>query len=73
MDEGELEFVVTEFVARKFDILVCTTIIESGVGYPKRCNTIIIEGTDKFGLSQLYQLRGKLVGLKGRHMPVAYA
>ena len=58
MNEDELEKVMTEFVAGKFDLLVCTTIIESGLDIPN-CNTIIIEGADKFGLSQLYQLRGR--------------
>ena len=49
MSEGELEQVMTDFVAHRFDILVCTTIIESGLDIPN-CNTIIIEGADKFGL-----------------------
>ena len=58
MNEDELEKVMTEFVAGKFNLLVCTTIIESGLDIPN-CNTIIIEGADKFGLSQLYQLRAR--------------
>ena len=68
MAEGELERVMTEFVAGKHDLLVCTTIIESGLDIPN-CNTIIIEGADKFGLSQLYQLRGRV----GRFNRQAYA
>ena len=59
MNEDELEQVMTEFVAGEYDILVCTTIIESGLDIPN-CNTIIIEAADKFGLSQLYQLRGRV-------------
>ena len=68
MDEGELEQVMTEFVAGKHDLLVCTTIVESGLDIPN-CNTIIIEAADKFGLSQLYQLRGRV----GRFDRQAYA
>ena len=51
MKEDDLERVMTDFVAGKYDILVCTTIIESGLDIPN-CNTIIIEGADKFGLSR---------------------
>ena len=68
MSEDELELVMTEFVAGEYDVLVCTTIIESGLDIPN-CNTIIIEGADKFGLSQLYQLRGRV----GRFDKQAYA
>ncbi|MBI2515935.1 MAG: transcription-repair coupling factor [Opitutae bacterium] len=68
MDEGELEQVMTDFVAGKYHVLVCTTIIESGLDIPN-CNTIIIEGADRFGLSQLYQLRGRV----GRFKHQAYA
>jgi transcription-repair coupling factor (superfamily II helicase) len=59
MEEGQLEEVMTRFVAGEYDVLVCTTIIESGLDIPN-CNTILIEGADKFGLSQLYQLRGRV-------------
>ena len=59
MDEKTLEKVMTEFVAGEHQLLVCTTIIESGLDIPN-CNTIIIEGADRFGLSQLYQLRGRV-------------
>jgi len=68
MDERELERVMTDFVAGTFDVLVCTTIIETGLDIPN-CNTIIIEGADRFGLSQLYQLRGRV----GRFNRQAYA
>lgn len=68
MDDGELEQVMTDFVAGKYQLLVCTTIIESGLDIPN-CNTIIIEGADRFGLSQLYQLRGRV----GRFKHQAYA
>ena len=68
MEEDELEQIMTQFVAHEFDILVCTTIIESGIDIPN-CNTIIIEGADRFGLSQLYQLRGRV----GRFDRQAYA
>lgn len=68
MDERELECVMTDFVAGAFDVLVCTTIIETGLDIPN-CNTIIIEGADRFGLSQLYQLRGRV----GRFNRQAYA
>ena len=69
MAEGELEQVMTDFVAGRYHVLVCTTIIESGLDIPN-CNTIIIEGADRFGLSQLYQLRGR-VG-RFRHQAYAY-
>ncbi|GAB5559059.1 MAG: transcription-repair coupling factor [Synoicihabitans sp.] len=68
MDEKSLEKVMTEFVAGDYQLLVCTTIIESGLDIPN-CNTIIIEGADRFGLSQLYQLRGRV----GRFKHQAYA
>lgn len=68
MEPQELERVMTEFVAGRYHLLVCTTIIESGLDIPN-CNTIIIEGADRFGLSQLYQLRGRV----GRFKHQAYA
>ena len=69
MDADELERMMTDFVAGSYQVLVCTTIIESGLDIPN-CNTIIIEGADRFGLSQLYQLRGR-VG-RFRHQAYAY-
>nr|WP_246462786.1 transcription-repair coupling factor [Pelagicoccus albus] len=68
MDEKRLEQVMLDFVNQKYQVLVCTTIIESGLDIPN-CNTIIIEGADRFGLSQLYQLRGRV----GRFKRQAYA
>ncbi len=68
MESQSLERVMTEFVAGRYQVLVCTTIIESGLDIPN-CNTIIIEGADRFGLSQLYQLRGRV----GRFKHQAYA
>ncbi len=69
MDDRGLERLMTEFVAGQYQVLVCTTIIESGLDIPN-CNTIIIEGADRFGLAQLYQLRGR-VG-RFRHQAYAY-
>ncbi len=68
MESDDLERTMTDFVAGKYQVLVCTTIIESGLDIPN-CNTIIIEGADRFGLSQLYQLRGRV----GRFKHQAYA
>ncbi len=68
MSEHQLERIMTRFVAGEIDVLVCTTIIENGLDIPN-CNTIIIEGADRFGLSQLYQLRGRV----GRFKRQAYA
>jgi len=68
MGAGELEETMSAFVAGEYDILVCTTIIETGLDIPN-CNTLIIEGADRFGLAQLYQLRGRV----GRFNRQAYA
>lgn len=68
MPESQLEQVMMDFYEHKFDILVCTTIIESGLDIPN-ANTIIINESDKMGLSQLYQLRGRV----GRSDKQAYA
>jgi Transcription-repair coupling factor (superfamily II helicase) len=68
MPEKELEQVMLDFYHRRFNILVCTTIIESGIDVPS-ANTIIINRADKFGLAQLYQLRGRV----GRSHHRAYA
>ncbi|HVZ74378.1 MAG TPA: transcription-repair coupling factor [Polyangia bacterium] len=59
MAEGELEKVMVDFVDGKFDVLVCTTIIESGLDIP-RANTMIVNRADRFGLAQLYQMRGRV-------------
>src|SRR5436189_4254310 len=68
MSEDQLASVMVDFEAGKHDILVCTTIIESGLDIPN-VNTIIVQRSDRFGLAQLYQLRGR-VGRSGRR---AYA
>lgn len=68
MNERELENVVIGFVKNEYDILVSTTIIETGMDIPN-VNTIIINDADKMGLSQLYQLRGRV----GRSNRIAYA
>src|SRR4030042_5101979 len=59
MPEEELEKVMAEFVNHKSDILVTTTIIESGLDIPN-VNTLIVDHADKLGLTQLYQLRGRV-------------
>lgn len=66
--ERELEHVMSEFYHQRFNILVCSTIIETGIDVPN-ANTIIIERADKFGLAQLHQLRGRV----GRSHHQAYA
>ncbi len=59
MPEGELARIMERFVAGEFDVLVCTTIIESGLDL-HRVNTLIVEQAEHFGLAQLYQLRGRV-------------
>ena len=68
MDEGQLERVVSEFWEREHDVLVCTTIVESGLDMPT-VNTLVVDRADMLGLAQLYQLRGR-VGRRGQR---AYA
>ncbi len=68
MPEADLERVMLDFAAGKLDVLVCTSIIESGLDIPN-ANTIIINRADRFGLAQLYQLRGRV----GRSTQRAYA
>ena len=67
MSEGELERTMLDFVSRRHDILLATTIIENGIDIPS-VNTIVIDRADTFGLSQLYQLRGRV----GRSDKAAY-
>ena len=69
MPEAALEQVMADFTRGKSDILVCTTIIESGLDMP-RVNTLIVNQADRFGLTQLYQLRGR-VG-RGANLACAY-
>ena len=68
MGEDHLERAMLDFVARKFDVLLATTIVENGLDIPN-ANTIIINRADRYGLSQLYQLRGRV----GRSDRPAYA
>lgn len=68
MRERELEAAMSDFYHKRFNVLVCTTIIETGIDVPS-ANTIIIERADKFGLAQLHQLRGRV----GRSHHQAYA
>lgn len=68
MSERELERVIQSFLDEDYDVLVCTTIIESGIDMPN-VNTIIVEDSDRLGLAQLYQLRGRV----GRSNRLAYA
>ena len=68
MRERDLEHVMTEFYHQKYNLLICTTIIESGIDVPT-ANTMIINRADRFGLAQLHQLRGRV----GRSHHQAYA
>ena len=68
MTGKELEDIMLNFVNKKIDVLVCTTILESGIDIPN-ANTIIVENADRLGLAQLYQIRGRV----GRSNKQAYA
>ena len=68
MTEKELETEMINFMQKEYDVLVCTTIIETGIDIPN-VNTMIVNNADKMGLSQLYQLRGRV----GRSNKIAYA
>ena len=68
MNKNDLENRILDFINHEYDILVCTTIIETGIDIPN-VNTLIIMDADKFGLSQLYQIRGRV----GRSDKFAYA
>ncbi len=68
MPPSELEKIMLEFIKGKIDVLVCTTIIESGIDIPN-ANTLIVERADTFGLAELHQLRGRV----GRYDRQAYA
>ena len=68
MSGKELEDIMLEFVDQKINVLVCTTILESGIDIPN-ANTIIVENADRLGLAQLYQIRGRV----GRSSKQAYA
>ena len=68
MNKNELESTIYDFINYRYDILICTTIIETGIDIPN-VNTLIIMDADRFGLSQLYQIRGRV----GRSDKFAYA
>ncbi len=68
MNKQELERIMENFIEGKYNVLVCTTIIESGIDIPN-VNTLIVIDADQFGLSQLYQIRGRV----GRSDRIAYA
>ena len=68
MSGQELENIMERFVKHEIDVLVCTTILESGIDIPN-ANTIIVENADRLGLAQLYQIRGRV----GRSDRQAYA
>ena len=68
LNRDELQDVISDFIDKRFDVLVSTTIIETGIDIPNT-NTLIIHDADKFGLSQLYQIRGRV----GRSDKIAYA
>lgn len=67
MNKQDLEEVMVKFVNRDYDVMICTTIIETGIDIPN-VNTLIIQDADRFGLSQLYQIRGRV----GRSDKIAY-
>lgn len=68
MDREELEDTIQAFIDKEYDVLLCTTIIETGIDIPNS-NTLIIDEADRLGLSQLYQIRGRV----GRSDKIAYA
>ncbi len=68
MEKNELDNIMSDFISNKYDILICTTIIESGIDIPN-VNTLIIHDAENFGLAQLYQIRGRV----GRSDKIAYA
>ena len=68
MNKDQLERVITDFIDRKYDVLICTTIIETGIDIPDT-NTLIIHDADRLGLAQMYQIRGRV----GRSNKIAYA
>lgn len=68
MTNTELENIMKDFIDGEIDVIICTTILESGIDIPN-ANTIIIEDADRLGLAQLYQIRGRV----GRSDKVAYA
>ena len=69
MNKSELEDRMISFINREYDILICTTIIETGIDIPN-VNTLIILNADHFGLSQLYQIRGRVGRSNKLHMRI---
>ncbi|WP_242021729.1 helicase-related protein, partial [Streptococcus agalactiae] len=69
MNERDLERVMRDFYQQRFNVLLCTTIIETGIDVPT-ANTIVIHRADKFGLAQLHQLRGRV--WRSHHQAYAY-
>src|SRR5699024_11403455 len=70
MNESRLEQVIVDFWEKKYDVLVCTTIVETGID-TANANTLIIDNADRYGLSQLHQLRGRAG--RGRERACAYS
>lgn len=68
MDPHQIEDIMLKFINHEFDIIVCTSILESGIDIPN-ANTLIVENADRLGLAQLYQIRGRV----GRSSRLAYA
>ena len=68
MNKDDLEDVISDFIEKKYDVLICTTIIETGIDMPDT-NTLIIHDADRLGLAQMYQIRGRV----GRSNKIAYA
>ena len=68
MNKTEMENIMMDFINKEYDVLLCTTIIETGIDIPN-VNTLIVINSDRFGLSQLYQIRGRV----GRTNRIAYA
>ena len=71
MPERELESVMRDFVAQRHNVLLCSTIIETGIDVPS-ANTIIISRADKFGLAQLHQLRDGWAAATTRLTPICW-
>lgn len=68
MEPHQIEDIMLKFINHEFDVIVCTSILESGIDIPN-ANTLIVENADKLGLAQLYQIRGRV----GRSSRLAYA
>lgn len=71
MTGKELEEIMLDFINKKIDVLICTTILESGIDIPN-ANTIIVENADRLGLAQLYQIRGRVGRSNIRELCIYY-